>query len=99
MLGNDQAGALSPLTCHDCKAAVETVGKDGVLAAGTGGSQGSVGMAVRPGAEAYQHGGGSVGVLLCHGFTGSPALLPPCAAGFADARLSGFFSPPSGGGG
>jgi len=30
-----------------------------------------------PGAEAFHHDGGPVGVLLCHGFTGSPESLRP----------------------
>jgi carboxylesterase len=34
-----------------------------------------LGMAVRPGAEPYESRGGDVGVLLCHGFTGSPASM------------------------
>ncbi len=34
---------------------------------------------VRPGAEPYQAGEGRNGVLLCHGFTGSPASLRPWA--------------------
>ncbi|WP_188896918.1 alpha/beta hydrolase [Microlunatus endophyticus] len=34
---------------------------------------------VRPGAEAYVGGDGETGVLLCHGFTGSPASLRPWA--------------------
>ncbi|MBO0811239.1 MAG: alpha/beta fold hydrolase [Microlunatus sp.] len=34
---------------------------------------------VRAGAEAYQGGSGEIGVLLCHGFTGSPASLRPWA--------------------
>lgn len=34
---------------------------------------------VRPGAEPYAAGGGPRGVLLCHGFTGSPAALRPWA--------------------
>jgi carboxylesterase len=34
---------------------------------------------VRPGAEAYAGGDGEVGVLLCHGFTGSPASMRPWA--------------------
>ena len=29
-------------------------------------------MPVMPGAEPFFHSGGSTGVLLCHGFTGSP---------------------------
>ena len=36
-------------------------------------------MSVVPGAEPYSHQGGSAGVLLCHGFTGSPASLRPWA--------------------
>jgi carboxylesterase len=34
---------------------------------------------VRPGAEPFAHDGGPVGVLLCHGFTGSPASMRPWA--------------------
>ena len=34
---------------------------------------------VRPGAEPYTADGGPHGVLLCHGFTGSPAALRPWA--------------------
>src|ERR1700704_4983816 len=30
---------------------------------------------VLPGAESFDHSGGPVGVLLCHGFTGSPQAL------------------------
>ncbi|MEU5309698.1 alpha/beta fold hydrolase [Streptomyces sp. NPDC021562] len=36
-------------------------------------------MPVLPGAEPYRHAGGEVGVLLCHGFTGSPQSLRPWA--------------------
>ena len=36
-------------------------------------------MAVTAGAEPFSHDGGPVGVLLCHGFTGSPASLRPWA--------------------
>ena len=36
-------------------------------------------MVLRPGAEPFRHDGGPVGVLLCHGFTGSPASLRPWA--------------------
>ena len=36
-------------------------------------------MVVRPGAESFRHAGGPTGVLLCHGFTGSPAALRPWA--------------------
>ncbi len=46
------------------------------------------GVTVRPGAEPFASPGGATGVLLCHGFTGSPASLRPwaeqlAAAGFA----------------
>jgi carboxylesterase len=34
-------------------------------------------MPIMPGAEEFQHEGGPVGVLLCHGFTGSPQSLRP----------------------
>jgi carboxylesterase len=34
---------------------------------------------VRAGAESFQGGDGDVGVLLCHGFTGTPASLRPWA--------------------
>ena len=30
---------------------------------------------VLPGAEPFDHAGGPVGVLLCHGFTGTPQTL------------------------
>ncbi|MFF3497614.1 alpha/beta hydrolase [Streptomyces sp. NPDC003247] len=36
-------------------------------------------MPVLAGAEPYRHEGGEVGVLLCHGFTGSPQSLRPWA--------------------
>ncbi|MEU3598154.1 alpha/beta fold hydrolase [Streptomyces sp. NPDC006798] len=36
-------------------------------------------MPVLPGAEPYRHDGGDIGVLLCHGFTGSPHSLRPWA--------------------
>jgi carboxylesterase len=42
---------------------------------------------VRPGAEPYVGGDGHIGVLLCHGFTGSPAAMRPWAEHLAD---SGF---------
>jgi carboxylesterase len=45
-------------------------------------------MPVIPGAEPYFHSGGSTGVLLCHGFTGSPASLRPWAGYLADAGLT-----------
>ncbi len=34
-------------------------------------------MSLMPGAEPYRHDGGEVGVLLCHGFTGSPQSMRP----------------------
>lgn len=45
-------------------------------------------MPVMPGAEAFTHDGGSTGVLLCHGFTGSPQSLRPWADYLAAADLS-----------
>src|SRR5215468_4314643 len=45
-------------------------------------------MPVMPGAEPFFHSGGSTGVLLCHGFTGSPASLRPWADHLADAGLT-----------
>lgn len=45
-------------------------------------------MSVMPGAEAYSHEGGSTGVLLCHGFTGSPQSLRPWAEFLAGAGLT-----------
>jgi carboxylesterase len=44
-------------------------------------------MPVMPGAEAYAHDGGTTGVLLCHGFTGSPQSLRPWAEYLAAAGL------------
>ncbi|MBA2389175.1 MAG: alpha/beta fold hydrolase [Geodermatophilaceae bacterium] len=53
-------------------------------------------MPIMPGAEPFHHEGGPVGVLLCHGFTGSPQSLRPwgdhlAANGFSVAcpRLPG----------
>jgi carboxylesterase len=40
---------------------------------------------VRPGAEPFSSAGDDVGVLLCHGFTGSPASLRPWAEAVAAA--------------
>lgn len=37
------------------------------------------------GAEPYHHDGGEIGVLLCHGFTGSPQSLRPWAERLAEA--------------
>ncbi|GIH81527.1 alpha/beta hydrolase [Planobispora longispora] len=45
-------------------------------------------MPVMPGAEPYHHAGGPVGVLLCHGFTGSPQSLRPWAEHLAEAGLT-----------
>jgi carboxylesterase len=45
-------------------------------------------MPVMPGAEAFAHDGGTTGVLLCHGFTGSPQSLRPWADYLAAAGLS-----------
>jgi carboxylesterase len=45
-------------------------------------------MPVMPGAEAFSQQGGQVGVLLCHGFTGSPQSLRPWAEYLAAAGLS-----------
>jgi carboxylesterase len=45
-------------------------------------------MPVIAGAEPYSHEGGSTGVLLCHGFTGSPYSMRPWAQYLAGAGLS-----------
>ena len=45
-------------------------------------------MPVLPGAEPFSADGGPVGVLLCHGFTGSPAGMRPWAQFLADAGLT-----------
>jgi carboxylesterase len=45
-------------------------------------------MPVLPGAEPFEHEGGRVGVLLCHGFTGSPQSLRPWAEYLAEAGLT-----------
>ena len=45
-------------------------------------------MPVMPGAEAFFHSGGSTGVLLCHGFTGSPGTLRPWPDYLAEAGLT-----------
>jgi carboxylesterase len=45
-------------------------------------------MPVMPGAEAYASEGGPTGVLLCHGFTGTPQSLRPWAEYLASAGLS-----------
>ncbi len=41
-------------------------------------------MPLMPGAEPVHHDGSSVGILLCHGFTGSPQSLRPWAAHLAE---------------
>lgn len=45
-------------------------------------------MSVLSGAEPYSHQGGPTGVLLCHGFTGSPQSLRPWAEYLAHAGLT-----------
>ncbi|CAM5539358.1 Alpha/beta fold hydrolase OS=Streptomyces alboniger OX=132473 GN=CP975_09335 PE=4 SV=1 [Streptomyces alboniger] len=45
-------------------------------------------MPVLPGAEPFRHEGGETGVLLCHGFTGSPQSLRPWAAFLAERGLT-----------
>jgi carboxylesterase len=41
-----------------------------------------------PGAEPYRHDGGQVGVLLCHGFTGSPQSMRPWGEYLAERGLT-----------
>ena len=45
-------------------------------------------MPVLPGAEPFSSDGGPVGVLLCHGFTGSPQSMRPWAEHLAAAGLT-----------
>ena len=45
-------------------------------------------MPVLPGAEGFSHTGSTVGVLLCHGFTGTPQSLRPWAGQLAAAGYS-----------
>lgn len=45
-------------------------------------------MPVMPGAEPFAHDGGDVGVLLCHGFTGTPQSLRPWAERLAGEGLT-----------
>lgn len=45
-------------------------------------------MSVMPGAEPFAHDGSDVGVLLCHGFSGTPQSLRPWARRLADEGLS-----------
>ncbi len=45
-------------------------------------------MGVLPGAEPFSHDGGTVGVVLCHGFTGTPQSLRAWAEALAAAGHS-----------
>lgn len=45
-------------------------------------------MPLMPGAEPYRHDGDETGVLLCHGFTGSPQSLRPWGEYLADRGLT-----------
>lgn len=45
-------------------------------------------MGVLPGAEPYASDGGAVGVLLCHGFTGTPQSMRPWGQFLAERGLS-----------
>ncbi len=45
-------------------------------------------MSVRPGAEPFSHDGSDVGVLLSHGFTGSPIGMRPWAQRLADVGFT-----------
>lgn len=45
-------------------------------------------MPLIPGAEPFRHEGGSVGVVLCHGFTGCPQSMRPWADYLADRGLT-----------
>ncbi|MEO8750771.1 MAG: alpha/beta fold hydrolase [Allobranchiibius sp.] len=45
-------------------------------------------MQILPGAEPFSHDGGPVGVLVCHGFTGSPQSMRPLADRFAREGFS-----------
>jgi carboxylesterase len=46
-------------------------------------------VAVLPGAEPFDHdGSGEIGVLLCHGFTGSPQSMAPWGRRLADAGFT-----------
>ncbi|WP_411140695.1 alpha/beta hydrolase [Streptomyces sp. x-80] len=45
-------------------------------------------MPLLPGAEPFRRDGGEVGVLVCHGFTGSPQSVRPWAEYLADRGLS-----------
>jgi carboxylesterase len=45
-------------------------------------------VSVQPGAEPFRHDGGRVGVVLCHGFTGTPQSLRDWAQALADHGLT-----------
>ncbi|MEU6733138.1 alpha/beta fold hydrolase [Streptomyces physcomitrii] len=45
-------------------------------------------MPVLPGAEPYRHDGGETGVLVCHGFTGTPQSMRPWAEYLAAQGLT-----------
>jgi len=45
-------------------------------------------MPVLPGAEPFSRAGGPTGILLCHGFTGTPQSLRPWAEYLAEAGLT-----------
>lgn len=45
-------------------------------------------MTTLPGAEPFTFAGGRAGVLLCHGFTGSPAAMRPWGQSLADAGFA-----------
>lgn len=45
-------------------------------------------MSILPGAEPHHHDGGPVGVLLCHGFTGTPQSMRPWAEFLQAAGLT-----------
>ncbi|MEV4438596.1 alpha/beta fold hydrolase [Streptomyces sp. NPDC049577] len=45
-------------------------------------------MPLLPGAEPFRHDGGEVGVLVCHGFTGSPQSVRPWADYLAERGLT-----------
>ncbi|MGI8532577.1 MAG: alpha/beta hydrolase [Geodermatophilaceae bacterium] len=45
-------------------------------------------MSIMPGAEPFRHEGGPAGVLLCHGFTGTPQSMRPWGDRLAAAGLA-----------
>ncbi|WP_127357719.1 alpha/beta hydrolase [Actinacidiphila soli] len=45
-------------------------------------------MPLMPGAEPFRYDGGEIGVLLCHGFTGTPQSLRPWADHLAEQDLT-----------